>query len=481
MTFPFRHPFLTTIFVASAIACQAQDPLDSWARRIVPGFTGNLQAVAYGSGVFVAVGDNSTVARSADGVEWTIGTAGAYGNLARVRFLNDLFMVVGSSDKLLLSPDGINWIAVTLPVQGFWDVAYGDGTYVLAGNVTYVSTNGVDWIQTFPRLPSPFGPYVTALDSVVFGDNVFVALATGGSMFTPRPSLRSTNGIDWIPTGLAPQTPTGGTGDLLFADNRFLGVGSVGGSFKGVSLSTNGGVSWCCDFFPPIPAAAGDALAYGQGHYLWTRHWYSSRPNIWSSTNGTDWVLRYSEETSLTYPAAGAAFGRGTFVVVGSEGYIVQSGSIGGLPSILVQPQDRSALAGNPASFGVLSFGEPPLAYHWFHNDSPIANATNTSYTIPAVAAGDTGGYKVVITNSFGSVTSRVAQLSVSFLDIKSYAGIQLLGVVGRTYRIEATPASGPVNWQTLTNLVLPASPYIWIDYGSPAAGQRLYRAAELP
>ena len=183
----------------------------------------------------------------------------------------------------------------------------------------------------------------------------------------------------------------------------------------------------------------------------------------------------------MPYAGAGAAFGHGTFVVVGPEGFILQSGNLGGAPLILVQPQDRGAVVGNPASFSVLSSGEQPLAYQWFYNNSPIANATNTSYTISAVTAGDTGGYKVVITNSFGSVTSRVAQLSISFLDIKSYAGIELLGVVGRTYRIEATPVSGPVNWQTLTNLVLPASPYIWIDYGSPAAGQRLYRAAELP
>jgi hypothetical protein len=37
------------------------------------------------------------------------------------------------------------------------------------------------------------------------------------------------------------------------------------------------------------------------------------------------------------------------------------------------------------------------------------------------------------------------------------------------------------VNWQTLTNVLLSSSPYIWINYGSLGAGQRLYRAAELP
>jgi hypothetical protein len=73
-----------------------------------------------------------------------------------------------------------------------------------------------------------------------------------------------------------------------------------------------------------------------------------------------------------------------------------------------------------------------------------------------------------------------VAQLTIAFLDIKAYAGITILGVPGKTYRIEVTPAN-PVSWQTLTNLVLPASPHVWIDFDSPTVGQRLYRAAELP
>ena len=121
------------------------------------------------------------------------------------------------------------------------------------------------------------------------------------------------------------------------------------------------------------------------------------------------------------------------------------------------------------------------MAYQWFHNGAAISNATQATHSIAHVQTTDGGGYHAVITNSFGSVTSRVAMLSVAFLDIKCYAGISVLGVPGRTYRIEGTPAAGPPNWQVLTNLVLPSSPYIWIDYGSPQAGQRLYRAAEMP
>ena len=74
------------LFVIAATSLRAQDPLSMWARRDVPGITNNFNAIAFGNGVFVAVGNNSTVATSVDGTSWTVATAGPYGNLARVRF-----------------------------------------------------------------------------------------------------------------------------------------------------------------------------------------------------------------------------------------------------------------------------------------------------------------------------------------------------------------------------------------------------------
>src|SRR5687767_2939104 len=78
----------------------AQDPLDSWGQRTVTGLNVNLHAVAFGNGVFVAVGDQSKIASSADGVDWIVSTPGSYGNFAGVRFLNGQFVVVGSSNKV---------------------------------------------------------------------------------------------------------------------------------------------------------------------------------------------------------------------------------------------------------------------------------------------------------------------------------------------------------------------------------------------
>ena len=485
------------LLITAAHALYAQDPLTSWGRRDITGVTANFGGVAFGNGTFVAVGRGSTVATSPDGSIWTANTIGAYGDLLQVRFLNGQFVAVGSSDKILFSNDGGNWTPATLPSAGSWDVAYGNGTYVVAGNSAYVSTNLVDWTLTQPQiLYSPFlTPRAVFLGSVVFGNGVFVALTHRGDP-EPKPSIYSTNGSDWFrsaetaPTIAAP----GSTGDLMFSNGLFLGTGHSDLRVRGVWVSYTG-TNWCCGFDGDFGTGgpAGVALAYGGDQFLWVQQrddsFFGRIPFIFTSTNATSWVTRISGHPTANDPngpavegkVRGAAFGAGSFVLVGDGGYIRQSGNLGGTPLIVRQPEDRAAIVGNPASLSVEASGAPPLGYQWFFNNAPILGATTALLSFSQVMATNTGAYKVVITNSFGSVTSRVAQLSVSFLEIESYAGIKLLGVVGRTYRIEATPANGPVNWQTLTNVVLPSNPYIWIDYGSPAAGQRLYRAAELP
>ena len=82
-------------------------------------------------------------------------------------------------------------------------------------------------------------------------------------------------------------------------------------------------------------------------------------------------------------------------------------------PVILAQPQDATAECSSNATFTVSVDGTPPFAYQWFFGVSPIANATNDSLILSAVTAAQDGGYSVIITNDGGSITSRVARLTV--------------------------------------------------------------------
>lgn len=84
-----------------------------------------------------------------------------------------------------------------------------------------------------------------------------------------------------------------------------------------------------------------------------------------------------------------------------------------GPPAIVAQPGNRTNYNGTPASFAVSAAGAAPLAYQWRHNGVNLGTATNASHNINAVAPADAGGYDVVITNGFGSITSTVATLTV--------------------------------------------------------------------
>ena len=82
-------------------------------------------------------------------------------------------------------------------------------------------------------------------------------------------------------------------------------------------------------------------------------------------------------------------------------------------PAITIPPVSKSVAIGSNASFNLTATGTAPLSYQWSKGASAIVGATTSSYSIAAVTTNDAGNYKVVITNSAGSITSSVATLTV--------------------------------------------------------------------
>jgi sugar lactone lactonase YvrE len=92
-------------------------------------------------------------------------------------------------------------------------------------------------------------------------------------------------------------------------------------------------------------------------------------------------------------------------------------------PAITTQPSSRTVNVGAAATFAVVASGTAP-AYQWQFNGTAIPGATSASYPIASVAAGQAGGYAVVVSNSAGSVTSNTASLLVYSPDvIRTVAG----------------------------------------------------------
>ncbi|MBI4663155.1 MAG: immunoglobulin domain-containing protein [Verrucomicrobia bacterium] len=83
-------------------------------------------------------------------------------------------------------------------------------------------------------------------------------------------------------------------------------------------------------------------------------------------------------------------------------------------PSITVQPQSQSVVAGGTASFSVTAAGTNPLAYQWKFNENDLAGATSATFTLNNVQPANAGAYTVAVSNSAGSVTSAAATLAVT-------------------------------------------------------------------
>ena len=85
-----------------------------------------------------------------------------------------------------------------------------------------------------------------------------------------------------------------------------------------------------------------------------------------------------------------------------------------GLPQILGQPQDQLAQQSGNATFEVVASGAPPLTYQWYLGTSALTDETNRLLRLTSVDMPDEGGYRVIVSNGSGPVTSAVATLTVN-------------------------------------------------------------------
>jgi hypothetical protein len=83
-------------------------------------------------------------------------------------------------------------------------------------------------------------------------------------------------------------------------------------------------------------------------------------------------------------------------------------------PAIITQPTNQTVTVGGTASFSVTASGTPPLYYQWSFNTTNIVGATNTTLMLTNVQLSPAGNYAVLVTNTYGSVLSSNAVLTVN-------------------------------------------------------------------
>jgi plastocyanin len=80
----------------------------------------------------------------------------------------------------------------------------------------------------------------------------------------------------------------------------------------------------------------------------------------------------------------------------------------------VTQPPSLAVLVGETVTLCVTASGSRPLSYQWLFNGAALPGQSNSCLVLPSVTTNSSGGYKVIVSNSLGTVTSDRAQLTVS-------------------------------------------------------------------
>ncbi|MCX6927330.1 MAG: immunoglobulin domain-containing protein [Verrucomicrobia bacterium] len=122
------------------------------------------------------------------------------------------------------------------------------------------------------------------------------------------------------------------------------------------------------------------------------------------------------------------------------------------LPAIVSQPQSQTNANGTPVTFMVSELGGT-LSYQWRFNATAIASAVSTSYSLSSVDQTNAGSYDVVITNSYGAITSAPATLTVIFPPIIVVQPTNVAVLVGGNATFSLNALSGlPLGYQWQLN-----------------------------
>jgi pectate lyase len=132
-------------------------------------------------------------------------------------------------------------------------------------------------------------------------------------------------------------------------------------------------------------------------------------------------------------------------------------------PSIDLDPQDQTVVVGDDAQFNVQASGTLPLFYQWYTNtDTALTGQNNSTLTVANAGTLDAGAYSVVVSNTYGSVTSAVAQLTVTLpvapsISTQPQDQINVLPGASATFTVVAG-GSDPLSYQWYYNTNTPVA-----------------------
>jgi len=225
----------------------------TWTQQ-VSNTTANLNGVVWAGTLFLAIGDGGNEVYSADTVTWYPVNTGFNVNLHAVTLASG-YVAVGDNGTIITSADAITWVRQGAGVT----TQTLNGVFNASGNIMAMGANGtllrsLDAVTWVPQaLPAPASS--ANLRSIAFGYNlvtpVFVVVGDGGTLVT------SIDLVHYI------QLPALGA-DLhsIWYGSQFVSVGSGGHVFYSPD-----GFTWAAGTVSP-PVGNLNAAVFGNGCYV---------------------------------------------------------------------------------------------------------------------------------------------------------------------------------------------------------------------
>lgn len=353
-------------------------------------------------------------------------------------------------------------------------MAYGNGTFVgFGGGMWFISHDGANWsVYTSPPIINQGG--------VAYGNGMFMAFGTNYQN-KANYVLQSTNGYNWTAIYTSSNTLTA----AAYGNNTWVFIGT--NEIATVNVSSP---YWNWTDYQPLFSPT--YISYGNGEYV-----IASKSGInlyfYTSSDGVAW--QYKSVITPPYTPmtlSGIVFVNNVFMI---GGYISQSGYIGeavfsssdivnwnrplGVPQGLIQPASSLLLTSGGNQLYVFVLGQNNQVYSsfdgnlWSSNSITLPNLGRLYYgqgTFVGIS-----GYSIYQSGVFYTNSSP----SASSLGLSTYAGITINGTAGGVYQIQYTTNLN-YGWQTLTNFMLPYSPYLFFDTSKTVKGQRYYQVVQL-
>ena len=236
-----------------------------------------FKGLAFGNGVFVAIltGTDANIIISTDGSSWT--NQGNFGYLSDIKFINGLFIAAGSEGNIWTSTDGTTWTQRASGVTGnLRKISNNNGKIIICGDECILeSENGTEWEIKYG------GTDFKEIIKLAHNEDIIVGVGAYSI-------ITSSDGVEWTKRKSF-DFQTENYEKVIYADNKFSAVGGYTTPYIATSPD---GIEWTVQT-SGINEGDLKSITYGNGLFVAVGSGDSSNPAlILTSPDGITWTRR---------------------------------------------------------------------------------------------------------------------------------------------------------------------------------------------